>query len=167
VNLYAASKQAFEDILCFYAKAWNIRAMTLKLFDVYGPEDPRNKIINLFKKHSLGGKPLAMSPGMQRMDLVYIDDVVAAFLRAAELMLSKKTDSLAPCYAVTSFRHIPLKKVASIYQRITGRKLRIVWGGRPYRAREVMVPWKGKPLPGWKATVDLETGIQKTEGILP
>jgi hypothetical protein len=59
-----------------------------------------------------------------------------------------------------------LKKVASIYQKVAGKKLRIVWGGKPYRVREVMTPWKGKLLPGWKAAVDLETGIRKTEGIL-
>jgi hypothetical protein len=48
---------------------------------------------------------------------------------------------------------------------VSGRKLNIEWGGRPYRDREVMVPWKGIPVPGWKAKVNVEEGIQLFLGI--
>jgi len=37
VCLYAATKQAFEDILKFYQEACGLRVITLKLFDTYGP----------------------------------------------------------------------------------------------------------------------------------
>ncbi|MFH1800849.1 MAG: NAD-dependent epimerase/dehydratase family protein [Candidatus Omnitrophota bacterium] len=164
VNLYAASKQAFEDILRFYTEACGIRSITLKLFNVYGPADSRNKIIPLFEKYSKSGKLLTMSPGKQMMDLVYIDDVVKAFCHAAKLIKKLKGNKPENCYAVTSSRHIALRKVAAIYQKIAGRDLRIQWGGRPYRAREVMVPWKGKPLPGWRPAVTLEMGIRKIGG---
>jgi len=37
-------------------------------------------------------------------------------------------------------------------------------GGRPYREREVMVPWnKGRLLPGWSVKIRLEDGIRKIE----
>jgi nucleoside-diphosphate-sugar epimerase len=54
----------------------------------------------------------------------------------------------------------PLKKLAKIFEEVSGRKLNIEWGGLPYRAREVMIPWKGNPVPGWKAMISLEDGIK-------
>ncbi len=160
VNLYAATKQAFQDILRFYTETSSIRALTLKLFDVYGPNDPRNKLFHLLEDAYRQEKPLAMSPGKQCLDLVYVDDVVQAFCHAANLLRSCPADDLEESYAVTSMRHIELKEVVDMYQRVTGRTVKAIWGGRPYRNRQVMAPWKGKPLPGWKALVDLETGIQ-------
>ena len=41
VNLYASAKQAFQDILVYYAKAFDFRIITLKLSDTYGPNDHR------------------------------------------------------------------------------------------------------------------------------
>jgi nucleoside-diphosphate-sugar epimerase len=41
VNLYAATKQAFESLLQYYVEAHGLRAITLKLSDTYGPHDPR------------------------------------------------------------------------------------------------------------------------------
>ena len=41
VNLYAASKQAFEAMLAYYVEAKNFKSITLKLFDTYGPGDNR------------------------------------------------------------------------------------------------------------------------------
>lgn len=159
VNLYAATKQAFEDILLFYTATAGIRAITLKLFDVYGPDDPRNKIISLFDRHSRSGLPLVMTRGEQLMDLVHVDDVAGAFCYAADLLRKSPEKKLKTCYAVSSSRRVSLRKVAAIYQRVTGRTVKIRWGGRPYRAREVMKPWKGMLLPGWKPTIDLEQGL--------
>jgi nucleoside-diphosphate-sugar epimerase len=47
VDLYAATKQAFQDLLLFYHKARGLSCVTLKPYDNYGPDDFRRKIINL------------------------------------------------------------------------------------------------------------------------
>ncbi len=160
VNLYAATKQAFQDILRFYAESFPLRAVTLKLFDVYGPEDQRNKIFSQLEDAYSTGKPLQMSPGEQLLDLIFIDDAVEAYCHAA-LLLESRGEGLEESYAVSSGRQIPLKEVVEIYQKLARRKIPIEWGGRPYRQREVMRPWTGKTLPDWKPRVDLETGISK------
>ncbi|KAK3671198.1 hypothetical protein LTR37_021587, partial [Vermiconidia calcicola] len=82
-NLYAATKQAFEDIAIFYNDAHGIGMANLKLFDVYGPSDPRNKVIPLLLRVLRSGEPLGMSPGDQVLDMVHVDDVVEAYLSAA------------------------------------------------------------------------------------
>ena len=50
VNLYAATKQGMEDIIKYYVEAENLSVVHLKLFDTYGPNDPRPKLMNLLKK---------------------------------------------------------------------------------------------------------------------
>jgi len=161
VCIYAATKQAFEDILKFYIETTSLKVITLKLFDTYGPNDPRPKLFNLLKKVAEEQKPLAMSPGDQLIDLVYIDDVVEAFIIAAKMLLSDKVNKYED-YAVSSGKPIKLRDLVVLYEKIIGKKLRIEWGGRPYREREVMVPWnKGKVLPGWNAKIGLEEGIRK------
>ena len=100
-----------------------------------------------------------MSPGEQKIDLIFITDVIAGFTRLAEL-LALDTE-LGEEYVLTSGRQIPLKELAQIYCDVSGRKLNIEWGGRPYRGREVMIPWKGVPVPGWKALVDVTEGIRR------
>ena len=161
-NLYAATKQAFMDILRYYTESSSIRALTLKLFNVYGPEDERDKLFTLWDKAFKTGQPLPMSPGEQLIDFVYIDDATEAFCHAAKLIKSSRPGELRESYAVSSQEPISLKEAARLYQQVTGRNLKLLWGERPYRRREVMVPWKGNPLPGWNPSVDLATGIRLT-----
>jgi nucleoside-diphosphate-sugar epimerase len=161
VNLYAATKQAFDDILGFYVQSGHIKAITLKLFDTYGPGDPRPKLFHLFEKTAREGSRLEMSPGEQWLDIVYIDDVVNAFILAAKRLFNGEVKQ-HESYAVSSGHPIRLRDLAERYQETTGQKLDIVWGGRPYREREVMRPWsKGAPLPGWQPRISLENGIRK------
>jgi nucleoside-diphosphate-sugar epimerase len=161
VCLYAATKQAFEAILAYYLETTPLKVVTLKLFDTYGPADPRPKLFRLLEKVLREQIPLDMSPGGQLIDLVYIDDVVAAFAGAAarlEQGLALRDD----CFAVTSGKALPLRELVELYGRVAGKMLPINWGGRPYRPREVMTPWSnGVPLPGWCPTVSLEEGIAR------
>jgi nucleoside-diphosphate-sugar epimerase len=160
VNLYASTKQAFEDILVYYVKAFSISAITLHLFDTYGPADPRPKLFRLFQKYAQNGQVLEMSPGEQLIDLVHVDDIVDAFLVAARRLLAGKEQEHR-VYSVSSGSPVQLKELVQIYQRITGHHLAVKWGGRPYRDREVMVPWStGSQLPGWKPMRSLEEGIR-------
>jgi nucleoside-diphosphate-sugar epimerase len=46
-NAYAASKSACEPFLDHFAQS-GLRCATLRLSDVYGPGDPRRKLVNLF-----------------------------------------------------------------------------------------------------------------------
>ena len=162
VNLYAATKQAFECMLQYYLETQPFKVVTLKLFDTYGPRDLRKKLFSLFKMAENAEKPLAMTQGEQRIDLVYIDDVIEAFLHAAE-HVSTLSPGEHQQYVVSSQKPIPLRDLASVYEQALGCQLNIDWGGRPYSPREVMQPWtKGNLLPSWKAKVGLTEGIRRT-----
>lgn len=159
VNLYAATKQAFIDLARYYIDVFGLRFCTLKLCDTYGPRDPRPKIFKLFKDCSESGEVLKMSPGEQMLDILYISDIVSGFCRLVDMLASD--EPVGEQYVLSSGEHRSLRSLAETFERISGRRLAIEWGGRPYRDREVMVPWRGPVLPGWKPMVDLETGIRK------
>ncbi|ACL22191.1 NAD-dependent epimerase/dehydratase [Desulfitobacterium hafniense DCB-2] len=160
VNLYAATKQAFETLAAYYVRTGLLKMITLKLIDTYGPNDPRTKIFTLFKRISLSGERLNMSPGEQRLGLVYIDDVVDAFLIAGQYV-EDLTDCEMLSYTVAPERLYSLREVAALYETISGKRMNIGWGERPYRSREVMEPYVGPTLPDWEAKVSLAEGIRK------
>jgi len=159
VSLYAASKQALEDILKFYRDCYALKITSLELFDTYGPGDKRIKLFALLKKHSENRETLQMSPGEQKINLLHVNDVVNAYQILINMMES-------PCkissnYSVFSNQSLSLKDIVTIYSRISGKIINIEWGGKSYRPREIMDP---RPLhglvPSWVQEVSLEQGIQ-------
>lgn len=154
-NLYAATKQAFEDLLAWYADACGIRATVLHLGDTYGPDDPRPKLFTLLRDAADAGRALPMSPGGQLLDPLHVDDAVDAFIAAARL----PEEPGMRIFGVAPGRPRPLTEIVAIWERATGRRVDARWGARPYREREVMVPWQGRPLPGWSARIALDDGL--------
>lgn len=159
VNLYAASKQAFLAMQKFYEETTPLKVINLQLFDTYGPSDSRRKLFTLLKEASKSGETLLMSPGNQLIDIVYIDDVVDAFLCAAKLLFSSRKLA-SNTYAVSSGNPLKLRDLVQKFEEVSERHVCVKWGGRPYRIREVMRPWStGNKLPGWCCKVPLEKGI--------
>jgi hypothetical protein len=53
-------------------------------------------------------------------------------------------------YGVTSGDPISLKDIVLKLEDEIGKKINVNWGGRPYRNREVMVPWNSlDTIAGW------------------
>jgi nucleoside-diphosphate-sugar epimerase len=163
VNLYAATKQAFQDISEYYLGVSTVNFVTIKLSDTFGPGDTRAKIFNLWAKISQSGEMLDMSPGEQIIDISYIDNVVDGFVRMIELLSrDDKREFAGKSFAVSSGQRMSLKELAAVFEKTTGKTLNINWGTKPYREREVMVPWEtGEPIPGWTSKVSIEAGIAK------
>lgn len=158
VCLYAATKQACRDILAYYTKVRALDAVSLVLYDTYGPGDPRKKLFNLLKQAIRTGSPVDMTPGEQLVDMVHVDDVVDAYIQAASMLMTGVSENLQT-YAVSSGRRIALKALVDLIRQTTGKSIDINWGAKPYRENEVMVPWHGSPPPGWRPRVSLEAGI--------
>lgn len=158
-NFYAGTKQALEDLLaCFCLDG--MAAITLRLFDTYGPHDPRRKIVDLIADAAERGTELAMSPGGQVIDLVHVEDVAAAFAAATRRLLANVVDG-HEIYGVSGDR-VMLRELASRIGQAVGRAPPINWGGRPYRPREVMLPCTGlRPVPDWAPRIGLDEGLRE------
>lgn len=148
VNLYAATKQAFMDVAKFYSETTDIRICTLKLCDTYGPNDTRRKLYALFEENARTGEQLKMSAGEQKLDILHIDDVVEGFVHLADMLHNNEPMDCE--YVLTSGCQLTLRELAAKYEQDHNVQLNIEWGTRPYRLREVMIPYKGNVLPGWR-----------------
>ena len=161
VCLYAATKQAFESLIEYYVQAEGFRAITLKLFDTYGENDKRPKLINLLNKFADEKKELNMSLGNQPLNLVHINDVCNAFFIANKL-LKENNKSMHKKYSVESNDSYSLKEVIKVFEKSTRKKILINWGREKYRKREVMKLWSlGDKLPNWKAKISLSEGLKR------
>ena len=159
-TLYAATKQAFEAILEYYKEGCGLSAVTLCLFDTYGPRDSRPKILNYLAQQLTSNQPLPMSPGGQMMDLLHVDDVCSAYLHTARLLMGQNTP-VESNYSVASGQLRSLRSIVELFEHLAGRSLAIEWGGLPYRPREVMIPWIAARLPGWQPEITLEVGLRQ------
>lgn len=160
-NLYAATKQAFQELLNFYSDAYKWHCLNLHFNDTYGKEDHRKKIIQLLIETAKNGTSLDMSPGDQRFETCHINDAI----NALNIALKRVSDSNIPKneeFSILTGDDMSLKELAGILESVINMQVTVNWGGRPYREREVMsIPLnKYRKLPGWEKIVSLEDGIR-------
>ena len=158
---YAATKQSFQDIIKYYTDSNLIKSITLKLFDTYGPNDLRKKIFTILSEAQQNNNKIAMTSGEQLIDLVYITDVVRAYLKAIERILKMNNQSSNEIFFVSSGNQIKLKLLVERYLKITKKKVNIAWGKMPHRPRDIMNPIKEvSPVPGWKPKINIDQGLK-------
>ena len=150
-----------ESLLTYYVEAQGFKAITLKLFDTYGPSDTRLKLLPLLKRAANTGETLEMSPGEQMVDLVHVEDVMDCFIAAGVRLLQDEVSS-PEVYAVCSGEPLSLKDLVETLAQMAGKQLNVKWGVRQYRHREVMQPWtSGCTLPGWSPRISLAAGLRE------
>jgi UDP-glucose 4-epimerase len=85
---YGVSKLSGEEYLAAYNRLYGARHVSLRFGNVYGPrQDPKGEagVVAIFMKRLReGGTPRIFGDGTQTRDYVYVADVVAASLAAAE-----------------------------------------------------------------------------------
>jgi UDP-glucose 4-epimerase len=88
LSAYGQSKFAAEGYLALYQRLYGLSGIALRLGNVYGPrQDPLGEagviaiFCGLLKE---GGRPTVFGDGKQTRDYIYVGDVVAAALAAAE-----------------------------------------------------------------------------------
>lgn len=86
VSPYGVSKRTGEQYLEFYAKQYNMEAVSLRYGNVYGPrQNPHGEagVVAIFCRNTLQGKPVTIyGNGRQVRDYVYVADVVDANVMA-------------------------------------------------------------------------------------
>ena len=76
------------------------------------------------------------------------------------MRIEKKADNNIEEFVISSGKPIKLKELVSTFEKVCQHSANIVFGGRPYRNRETLVPFNfGKPLPNWSPAIDIEAGI--------
>ena len=90
---YALTKYMGEELVLHWAKTYKLPAVSLRLFNVYGPRSRTSgaygAVFGVFLAQKLKGSPFTVvGDGTQTRDFTYVTDVAAAFIKAAQSEVS-------------------------------------------------------------------------------
>jgi len=162
-SLYAIAKQAASELIQFYGKEKRVRAINLRLYSVYGPGEPETRLIpRLIQALEAKTLPPFASAETSR-DFVHVEDVAGAFLAAA---LSKEEFQRGNAYNIASGVKTTLRDLAELARvtfQITESPRFETYPARAWDRKD----WYGNPKRsekelGWKARIDLKTGLALT-----
>ncbi len=82
------TKYLGEQLVMHWAKVYNLPAISLRLFNVYGPRSRTTgaygAVFGVFLAQKLAGKPFTLvGDGTQTRDFTFVSDVVEAFVTTA------------------------------------------------------------------------------------
>jgi nucleoside-diphosphate-sugar epimerase len=158
---YAVTKVAATHLCRLAAAAGNRRAITLRLYSIYGPwEEPGRLMPTLVQKCLEGRWPSLVGPETAR-DFVWIEDACDAFVRAAE----ENIDDNGSIFNIASGAQTTLRNLVALAQSRFGLDCAPRWGTMPARAWDTST-WVGDPtlaarLLGWKARTSLDDGLRR------
>ncbi|MEW5868246.1 MAG: NAD-dependent epimerase/dehydratase family protein [Chloroflexota bacterium] len=159
---YAVTKAAATLYCRFTAQKHHLHIPTLRLYSVYGPyEEPTRLIPTLIVRGLQNQLPPLVNPEIQR-DYVYIEDVVDAYLLAADTPHQEP----GAVYNVGTGRATSLREVVEVARRILKVTAVPEWGSMLDRAWDTSI-WVAdnralqKAL-GWQPRYDFVLGFQST-----
>jgi UDP-glucose 4-epimerase len=159
---YGQSKLAAEGYLALYRRLYGLSSVSLRLGNVYGPrQDPLGEagVIAIFCGCLRDGqRPTIFGDGRQTRDYIYVDDVVAGLLAAAQ------GSSPGPINIGTGIETDVLALVGRLGE--LGENGEFAPELAPARTGEVqrtaIDPARAERELGWRAETDLEQGLRQT-----
>ena len=151
LNLYAATKKGFLDILKFYEVSFkNTKFYNLFLHDIYGENDKRKKIIHTILKNHRQKKSVKISSNKLELNLLNVKDVN----QAIKVFLTKKIkpgNYIIKSNKFTNMARLIKKINAKIDNKI---KLKVL-----NKKIEKKIQKKITSLPHWKQNFEIENDL--------
>ncbi|OGQ06035.1 MAG: NAD-dependent dehydratase [Deltaproteobacteria bacterium RIFCSPLOWO2_12_FULL_44_12] len=153
---YALTKYLGEAIVTHWAKIYKIPAISLRLFNVYGPRQRTSgtygAVFGVFLAQKLKGKPYTIiGDGNQTRDFIYVTDIVEAFVKTAGSALSGMVLNVG-CAKPQSINYL--------VKLLKGEAIHI-----PKRPGEPDITFadisKIQQKLGWNPKISFEEGVQK------
>ena len=153
---YALTKYMGEELVLHWEQIYKLSAVTLRLFNVYGPRSRTSgtygAVFGVFLAQKNHGKPFTIvGDGSQTRDFTFVTDVAEAFIYAAE------SDISGECMNVGSGDHYSVNHLVKL---LGGETVYV-----PKRPGEPDCTFadisKIRSLLDWKAKVSFEEGVQK------
>jgi UDP-glucose 4-epimerase len=161
---YAVSKWSAEQYIHTIGELWGLETVALRIFNAYGPGQSlpvsHAPVVPRFLQGALsGGSIIVFGDGRQTRDYVYVDDVVAALLAAAEAPGVNRA-----VINVGRGEETSVLDLVRAIEQVIGRRVNVITnpqksGGAPRLAADV---GRARELLGFRPGVALLEGLRLT-----
>jgi UDP-glucose 4-epimerase len=162
-TIYGISKLAGEHLCRHFSMHGALPAVCLRLFFVYGPRQYtglgyKSVIVKNFDRILNGQKPLIFGDGTQRLDYVYVDDVVSA------LLLAMAGEDTCEVFNVGSGSGVSVNELTALMMKVAGVKTSCEYGPSDptHGSSRVASTKKFDEHFGVQTTVPIGEGLRRT-----
>jgi dTDP-L-rhamnose 4-epimerase len=162
-SVYALSKFDQERLCLMLGKAYNMPAVALRFFNIYGPRqalsNPYTGVLAIFASRLLNGKPpLINEDGQQRRDFVSVFDVARACRLALEVPAAA-----GQVFNIGSGRNYSVREIAERVADALGKQHIVPEVAGTYRMGDIRHCFAditlARDLLGYRPEVDLDEGL--------
>ena len=158
-SIYGISKLLSTEHLINLYKKKKFPVVILRLYQVYGPNQDKNRLIPIIIDSCKNNKSFPCSSGVQFRDFLFIDDLIDAVLRCLDRKVEGKIINIG------SGKIIQVKKIINQIVKFykAGKPL---FGSIKLRNEEMLRIYpslsNARKFLGWKSNVSFQKGILKT-----
>ena len=163
VSYYSLSKKQFREWMYFYAS--NLVCVNISLEHFFGPNDNPDKFVSFIIRNLINDvDSISLTEGNQKRDFIFISDVVKAFVRIIDNIMSFPHGVFH--YEIGSGNLISIKSFVLLIKELIGNtKTTLNFGALAYREHEIMeseVDLKSIKKLGWTCERNLREGLIET-----
>lgn len=161
-SFYAATKASVSHIATVYKKQYKKPITIVRPFSVFGPFEASHRLVPTVILKCIKNLPIALTPGEEKRDFIYIDDFVDSMLLSA----NTKKQTLPDILNIGSGKEISTREIVTVIHKHTKSSSPLLWGQFPNRiwdtnAWQADISLAKKEL-SWKPKYTLTQGIKAT-----
>jgi UDP-glucose 4-epimerase len=158
---YGAAKCAASMYARMFHALYQTPVSVLRLFMTYGPGQPEHRLISYAIRSFLRGESPKLASGRRRLDLVYLDDAIDGFMRAAALPGLE-----GRCADLGSGQAVSVQRVVQTIAGLMRSSIQPIWNAladRPSeRSTRIADVQSAKDGLGWAPATPLDVGLART-----
>jgi UDP-glucose 4-epimerase len=161
-TLYGRSKLAGTEALLRCVELTGMRAVTARLFTVYGPGEHPGRLLPALLQCARTGEVLPLTDGRQRRDFTFVEDVAEGLLR-----LGRAEVTHTPLVNLATGRLASVREFVETAARVLGISTeQLRFGALPTRPEEMrhdpVSLERLRQVMGWAPHTSIEEGIRRT-----
>jgi nucleoside-diphosphate-sugar epimerase len=148
-SLYAATKQACEDLFEYFQVSNQIKVKTLVFPNIYGEDDRRQKLVNLLISSIRENNMINLSSGNQVMDLLHVSDAVDGLLLAESLQAGR--------WSFGNLESFRIWEIVELISRTSKSEAKVNYDSSKDREFDQITSWlQGDILPTFTRKINFE-----------